>query len=153
MVELRSKVFAADEQDANVEAALRDLREHIYNHMNTNLNAGANTVYPPIQLKYRYDRLVSEQQKSGDNSEVYSKAQQFCEQGNQQFSGGNRVACIEQYVTQNGGTPQAAIPESLYKFDFVSPRWSPDVAGWSLVITGILLVAATGLLIKRRFFK
>jgi hypothetical protein len=28
-----------------------------------------------------------------------------------------------------------AVPEGLYKFDFVSPRWSPDLAGWSLVFT------------------
>lgn len=34
------------------------------------------------------------------------------------------------------------ISEDLYKFDFVSPRWSPDLAGWSLVAMSALFVVA-----------
>ena len=41
------------------------------------------------------------------------------------------------------GIEQKNIPDSLYKFDFVSPTWSPDLAGWSLlvaIVSGTFLV-------------
>lgn len=155
MAELRQAVFTADKQDGDIEAALRDLREHVYNHMNTDLSGGDNAIYPPIQLKYEYERLVAAQQSNKtDNSQVYSDAQAYCEAQNPTgFSGGNRVDCIEQYVESHGATPSVAIPESLYKFDFVSPRWSPDLAGWSLVVTALFLVTAIGLWLTKRLIK
>jgi hypothetical protein len=33
------------------------------------------------------------------------------------------------------------IPEALYKFAFVSPRWSPDLAGWSMLVSLLSAVA------------
>jgi preprotein translocase subunit SecF len=39
------------------------------------------------------------------------------------------------------GEAPVTIPSALYKFDFVSPTWSPDLAGWSLVLSVLLLVA------------
>lgn len=58
MTELRDQVYVADKNDGNVEGALQDLRSHVTSHMNTNLSSGHNSVYPPIQLKYTYQRLV-----------------------------------------------------------------------------------------------
>jgi hypothetical protein len=59
------------------------------------------------------------------------------------------VPCIEQYV-ETHDTQLPTIPTTLYEFDFVSPRWSPDLAGWSMVaaaLSGLLflvtLVATT----------
>jgi len=143
MVERRQAVFAADEQGGDIEAALRELREYVYAHMNTDLEVGDNSVYPPIQLKYTYERLIqAEQQKVATSSaEIYTAAQRHCESlypGS--FSGGPRVPCIQEYIEQHG-VKTAPVPDSLYKFDFVSPVWSPDLAGWSLVASGLLLVA------------
>jgi preprotein translocase subunit SecF len=42
-------------------------------------------------------------------------------------------------VTDHGAKP-ANIPQGLYQFDFVSPTWSPELAGWSLVATIIFLI-------------
>src|ERR1700709_495416 len=58
MIQLRDKVTQADQQNGDVETALRNLRGYVYAHMNTNLSAGPNAIKPPIQLKYRYERLV-----------------------------------------------------------------------------------------------
>lgn len=155
MTELRQKVYTADQQNGDVETALRDLRTYVYNHMNTNLSSGNNSIYPPIQLKYRYDRLVAQQAAGqSSNSQLYSDAQKYCETQNPTgFSGGNRVGCIESYVTAHGVQPGVAIPDSLYKFDFVSPSWSPDLAGWSMVLSGLFLITGSLLWLTKWWLK
>lgn len=135
MVKLRDAVYAADEKNQNVEQALRDLRSYVYAHMNTNLASGETPVYPPIQLKYTYQRLVEADQKRAAETagHIYSDAQAECERRYpDSFSGGPRVPCIQQYVSDHG-VKTLKIPDSMYKFDFSSPSWSPDLAGWSLL--------------------
>jgi hypothetical protein len=143
MVERRTAVYQADETRGDVEAALQKLRAYVHTHMNTNLASGDNAVYPPIQLKYTYQRLKeAEQQRTKDaGAQTYTAAQEHCEQlypGS--FSGGPRVPCIEQYITEHKVTEQI-IPDALYKFNFASPTWSPDLAGISLLCS-LLLAAA-----------
>lgn len=139
---LRDAVYVADENNGDVVAALQKLQKHVTSHMNTSLTAGS-SVYPPIQLKYTYERLQSEANTAYNqaNAAIYTDAQKHCEQQNAtDFSGRNRVPCIEKYVSDHGGTPAPAIPDSLYKFNFASPVWSPDLAGWSL-LTGVVILA------------
>lgn len=140
MVQLRDAVYQADKDNTDVAGALHDLQAYVTAHMNTNLSSGANAVYPPIQLKYTYDRLVQAQTGQLNGDQLYSQAQAYCEQQNStDFSGRNRVPCIEQYVQAHGGgqAPATDIPDALYKFSFVSPSWSPDLAGWSLIVAAI----------------
>jgi hypothetical protein len=137
-IKLRDHVLQVDKDNGAVDTALNQLRTYIYNHMNANLDTGT-SVYPPIQLKYRYDRLVAAEQDRVNklSGNVYSEAQKYCEQQNSKdFSGRNRVPCIQEYVTSHGGVQPNPIPDALYKFDFVSPIWSPDLAGFSLLIAG-----------------
>lgn len=147
---LRDRVVQTDKDNGDVEAALRELREYIYRHMNTNLASGSNAIKPPIQLKYRYERLVqAENEKaSQQNAKIYTDAQADCEQRFPKgLSGSGRIPCIQDYITSHG-IQQSTIPDSLYKFDFVSPLWTPDLAGWSLVIASVslaLLVVRIGL--------
>lgn len=140
MIKLRAAVYTADQQNTNVEAALRQLQAYVTTHMNTNLNAGSNAVYPPVQLKYTYERLVKAQsdQIAQSNAQLYSAAQAACEQQNStDFSGRNRVPCIEQYVLAHNPANTTPIPDALYKFAFTTPKWSPDLAGWSMVVTAL----------------
>jgi len=142
MVELRQAVYTADEQNKDVEGALQRLRSFVYGHMNTDLSAGDEAVYPPIQLKYTYQRLQEAEKArvQQDSSAIYTEAQAYCEQQNAtDFSGRNRVPCIEQYVSQRG-VKEKTIPDAMYKFDFVSPSWSPDLAGFSVVFAVIFLI-------------
>lgn len=143
MISLRDEVFMTDQQDGDTETALRNLRGYVYAHMNTNLSSGNNSVKPPVQLKYRYNRLVQAEKDlvSSGNAQIYTQAQTVCEKlVPQGISGSGRISCIQEYVSQHGVKEQA-IPDSLYKFDFVSPLWTPDVAGWSLLISvlGVVL--------------
>ena len=136
---LRDDVLRADKENGDVEAALRTLREYTYVHMNTDLSSGS--IAQPIQLKYRYERLVQAEKDrvSKQNEKIYTTAQAECEKlFPKGLSGSGRIPCITDYVTKNG-EKERSIPDSLYKFSFVSPRWSPDLAGWSLVITIVLI--------------
>lgn len=139
MIVLREAVYTADKENGDIETALKSLQIYVTSHMNTDLSAGDNAVYPPIQLKYTYDRLVQARSATTgeQNKQVYSDAQKQCEKQNpNDFSGRNRIPCIQQYVQSHTVTgPSEAVPDALYKFSFVSPRWSPDLAGWSLLVT------------------
>lgn len=138
-LKLRDQVVATDKENGDIETSLRNLRVYMYSHMNTSLSTGSASIKPPIQLKYRYERLVAAQnaQVGSHNTNVAIEAQSYCEkQFPKGLSGGGRVPCIKNYVLTNG-IKEVPIPDSLYKFDFVSPLWSPDIAGWSFVISVI----------------
>lgn len=139
MLELRQAVYTADKDNTDVQGALQTLQAYVTTHMNTNLSTGTN-VYPPVQLKYTYDRLVQARGEStaAANQKLYQDAQAHCEaQNSSDFSGRNRVPCIEQYVQSHSTQVATPIPDALYKFAFASPRWSPDLAGWSMMLAGL----------------
>lgn len=142
MIELREAVYKADEKNGDVETALRNLRGYVYAHMNTDLASGSSGIRPPIQLKGRYDRLLAGERDrvTTNNSKIYTDAQADCERRFPAgLSGSNRIPCIQEYIAQKGAKEQP-IQDALYKFDFLSPRWSPDLAGWSMLAAASLLV-------------
>lgn len=154
MIKLRGAVFQADQDNGDVNTALNNLRSYVYAHMNTNLSGGNNTIYPPIQLKHSYDRALNAQ-KQPTNDQLYTQAQKECEaEFPHGLSGSGRIPCIQQYIASHGSTQQQPkIPVALYEFDFVSPRWSPDLAGWSLVATALMLIATVVSFITDRWVK
>lgn len=151
MVSLRNDVYIADKNGGDVAGALDKLREYVYSHMNTNLSTN-NGIKPPIQLSYTYARL---QEKQSQNSDLYVEAKDYCEAripANVSVSGQGRVDCIADYVTSRGSKP-ANIPVGLYQFDFLSPRWSPDLAGFSLLSTVLSFIIFIIVFILNRIFR
>ena len=144
MVKLRDAVYAADKDNKDVNAALNNLSHYVFGHMNTNLSSGNNNIKPPIQLKYTYQRLVDVQQNQiqAANQQIYTDAELYCQSINNAYFGTTRVPCVQNYVA-NHPIKQADIniPAGLYQFDFASPAWSPDLAGWSLLASLIFLLA------------
>jgi hypothetical protein len=147
MIELRQTVIKTDEDNGDIETALNNLRQFVYAHMNTNLRAGSNSNEPPIQLVNQFNRAVAAEQARvaalGGANKVYVDAQNTCEISSISLMA--RAQCIQQYVSEHGnGIPQLNLPpKELYTFDFASPTWSPDLAGWAIiasVLFGILLV-------------
>jgi hypothetical protein len=135
MVNLRDDVYTADRNNNNVQGALDKLQAYVTSHMNTDLST-ANGIKPPIQLAYTYARLEGQ---AGSNSSLYTEAENYCQQlipASVSISGRGRIGCITDYVT-NHGAKTVNVPAALYQFDFISPSWSPDLAGWSLVATAI----------------
>jgi len=160
MVQLRDAVYTADQNNGDVEKALRDLRTYVWSHMNTSLTGGQNAVYPPIQLKYTYERKLQQlsESASNSNSEIYSQAQQYCERAIPSgFSGSYRLSCIQGFIKEHAPTSIEVVPKNLYQFDFVAAKWSPDKAGWSLLAAGFFFVCAivTWIIrfIKRHFIR
>ena len=141
MVKLRAEVYATDQAAGDVNGALNNLREYVYGHMNTNLSSGSNAIKPPIQLKYTYERLLEAEQQTNasSSSQIYTDAQNYCQaRFPAGFSGSGRIPCVQDYVTSRG-VKTTPIPTGLYQFDFISPTWSPDLAGWSTVLAGLAL--------------
>lgn len=140
MIKLRSDVYAADKAGSGIEPALDKLRAYVYGHMNTNLSSGGNAIKPPIQLKYTYDRLEASAQASANNSALYTTAENYCQvkiPASVSISGRGRIGCVQDYILSHGGQAAAPIPAALYEYDFVSPSWSSDLAGW-LVLTSLI---------------
>lgn len=144
MVKLRAAVYAADKNGGNVNGALNNLRNYVYTHMNTNLSTGNSGINPPIQLQYTYQRLLQGQEAKLQkaNQAVYSAAQAYCRSIGQTSWGLNTISCIQNYVVNHGvKNANINIPAGLYEFNFVSPAWSPDLAGWSLLASIVLFLA------------
>lgn len=142
MMRLRQYVYDEDKKGGDVEGALQDLRKYVVSHMNTSLST-ENSVKPPIQLKYTYERLQAEsqQQFSQSNGAMYNDAVRAC--AGQNVIGSDLIGCINKYFADHGVQIQD-VPDALYKFDFVAARWSPDSAGLGMVgavlcIIGMLL--------------
>lgn len=133
-VERYDTLIAVDKAGGDVNIALDDLRTFIYGHMNTEIG-GTHSIYPPIQLSGTYERLVSAEETRVEsiNDNLYAEAQSYCERTSPEgFSGRNRLQCINKYIDDKGAKV-FAIDDSFYKYDFVAPRWSPDLAGFSLL--------------------
>lgn len=158
MAELRDAVYTADKDNGDVQTALNSLQAYVTAHMNTSLSTGGTAVYPPIQLQYTYQRLVQQQSAAqlSANGDLYTQAQAYCQSLNStDFSGRNRVPCIEQYVQDHGVklSTTSAISPSLYQFDFVAPKWSPDLAGWSLMLAVLFALLTVGKFVADRLIK
>lgn len=140
-IQLRDKVLQVDKDNGDVESALRELRSYVYSHMNTKLSS-PNGAYPPVQLKYRYERLTAAQKAAQpNNANLVTEAQAYCESLIPTGRSVNRIECIQNYMTTKGASVNnKPIPDSLYKFDFASPVWSPDLAGWSIVLLVLLVI-------------
>ncbi len=144
--ELYNQLLSVDAAGGDVEHALYNLRSYMYSHMNTTIGSPTG-VKPPIQLKGTYDRLVAAEKTRADaakttNANLYNTAQQICEkQVPDGLSGRGRIPCITEYVTTHSQPEtESTIPEALYKFDFVSPSWSPDTAGIGMAVTTLLVL-------------
>lgn len=130
MGELREAVYAADKSGKGIEPALNNLQNYVTSHMNTSLTS-PNGIYPPIQLTNTYKRLSKQA-----TTDTYHAAQVYCEKNQPAgFYGAYRIDCVQAYIASHPTKePKADLPEALYQFDFLSPVWSPDLAGWSLLV-------------------
>jgi hypothetical protein len=139
MVGLRNALYSADQNNGDVKKALTNLRDYVTTHMNTDLTSGSNSVYPPIQLEYTYQRLVQSQLGAqSNNTQLYTDAENFCQtQIPSGFSGRYRIPCVENYINTHSLT-KINIDPSLYEFAFSTPSFSYDLAGLSMITTIIL---------------
>ncbi len=156
MIKLRQAVYNSDMNNTDVQGALADLQSYVVKHMNTSLTTGNNPVYPPLQLKYTYNRLVEQRanDQTAASSQIYTDAQKYCEtQNSKDYYGTNRVPCVSEYVQSHPVAKAVAVPAELYKFDFISPKWSPDLAGWCVLAAVLSVLGFLKVLIIDYWFK
>ncbi len=168
MIERRTAVVEADKsgnKEQTIEA-LRQLRNYVNSHMNTNLNGG---VY--LEQSYNRDRTIALQQAnnaSNPNSAAYQQASTECRS---RFAGGTdsfRNDYVQCVIDRVGALTQASDPTAginlpkadAYRHNFISPIISFDLAGISVLFTllmilvivlRLLLIVVAKLLLKKHF--
>ena len=144
MVQRRDAVIAADAQgdDQQTLNRLYELQVYSSGHM----NAASGDVY--LDKKYARDvKRITDQMAAasvGTTGETtYKKADNVCKP---QFSSYSLAYAqcmfneLDKYkISDSAGTVTLAMPSvALYKFAFVSPLWSPDFAGISVIVTAVI---------------
>lgn len=138
MVVLRDEVVAADKSGKNLPEAIENLNAHIFDHMNT-------TTVRPVELVYTYNREAQARIEAANKKkgkDVYQTAAKACERQGVPLT--SIAQCAAQYAIKNGtnvGPQKITLPDkSLFIYSFASPRWTPDLAGLSVLLTGVLFI-------------
>ena len=139
MVERRDDVIRIDQQTgdlAKLAPAISELRGYVLTHMNADLGS-------PVELPGAYNTAVeaahAKAERSGSaNGDVYRRAQLVCEDPSILLSA--RAQCIQDYVLENAtpGSDAQTLdfpPKELYSYSFISPAWSFDLAGLSVLLS------------------
>ena len=138
MAERRAAVLSSD--DAGDKAAtvnrLYDLQRYVSAHMNTSLGEG---VYLEASFKRDYQAAIDvAANDSNPNGNIYKKAQETCAPNFTKYS----YAYLQCTTGELAKYPAAKDPISSvdkpllnsYRHAYVSPLWSPDFAGWSVLV-------------------
>ncbi len=143
MVQRRNAVLDSDKTGNTQELTSRiyDLQRYSAAHM----NADSGVFY--LQQTYNRDvqALVSANSaQSTSNQSVNDAAEAVC---HPQFSSWSPayVQCFVNELNKHTGPnslPTVQLPSpALYRYSFVAPLWSPDFAGWSVLLTGLIMIA------------
>lgn len=143
MVQRRDAVAQADKTgDLNaIQARLFDLQRYVSSHMNTAMG--------DIYLEHQYKRdtenainIASGVTSPGGN--IYKQAQDVCAP---KFRGYSQayLQCTLDYLSQftqdDDPVTNANLPKAdAYRYSFVSPLWSPDFAGFSILAWLLVLL-------------
>lgn len=174
MVERRDAVEAADKSGDTVavERRLYDLQRYVSVHMNA--DPGRIALEQSYKKAYEQRLKEFETEIAGQSSnDVVAKVRQACDARAQQGGYGHfstaadprYVACVNEewskYPAAQASNYSFVAPSTApYYHSFISPLWSSDFAGWSLVVTALvgLILVARGLmllglrwLLKRRY--
>ena len=149
MVERRESVENADKAGdiVNLQQRLYDLQRYVSTHM----NADPGKIALDHTYKQMYNRKLKEFEeeiKNQSNNDTVSKVRAVCDTRAQQGGYGRAttqadpryVSCIneewEKYPAAKVANLQFEAPSTEpYYHTFVSPIWSADYAGWSLLVT------------------
>lgn len=161
MIERRDAVLSADET-GNVETTtsrLYDLQRYVSAHMNADMSGG---VY--LEASYKRDSKTAYDRASDDtnsNGNIYKKAQAVCAPKFSYYSYAYLQCTTDElakYPASSNLIDSVNLPRAdSYKHVFVSPVWSPDFAGWSvlvsLAIALMIVVRFIAMLILRAVLK
>lgn len=151
-VRLFEAVKQADREGKDTTGPLKRLQRYVSTHMNTQLERVS------LEKTYArdYQKALKKLTSSGSVNEVnYNAAQAACQPELARTGSFPAYAqCVSDRVGQvaPGENPllRANLPKpERYQFAFVSPAWSADAAGITLLITGVAWLLIAGKLIAR----
>lgn len=136
MVKLRNDVVAADARGSGVQEALEALNAHVFKHMNTK-------IVRPIELVHTYNRETQaavESSKQIGSPEDYAQAIATCKARG--IPDASQAQCAIDYLVGTGratGQNAPTLPDkTLFTYSFASPRWTPDAAGFAVLLTVVI---------------
>jgi len=144
MIQRREAVLNADitGDEEITKSRLYDLQRFVVDHMNTDLGKG---IY--LESSYKRDVEVAYKNASNDsnaNGNIYKKVQEVCAPQFTHFSYAY-IQCTTdelakypsaEYLVSSVNLPKA----DSYLHSFISPIWSPDIAGWSVLVCVVILL-------------
>ena len=150
MTQRREAVLQADKQGDPVvmQARMIELQQYVASHMNTDTGKWY------LKEQYNRDSQKAMQEASSENNangNVYQKAQEVC--APRYASLGSYSEAYQQcvmselasYAPAESLALEVKMPKSeLYQFSYAAPRWSPDFAGFSLLICVLIVLVIVG---------
>lgn len=144
MIERRSAVITADNKgDVTVtQNRLYDLQRYVSAHINTDMGRG---VY--LESSYKRDvQAAYDSVSSGNNpnGNIYKKAQEICAPRFTHYSYAY-LQCttgeLAKYPASDNLINSINLPQAnMYLHSFSSPVWSPDFAGYSLIVCALISI-------------
>jgi hypothetical protein len=141
---------------------LYDLQRYVTAHMNTDMGKG---VY--LESTYKRDAQAAYAAASSDsnpNGNIYKKAQEVCAPKFTSYSTAYlqcTISELNKYPSASNLVSSVNLPNpNLYLHSFASPLWSPDFAGWSvliciaiftIIVVRLTTVGVLRLLLKHRY--
>lgn len=141
MLQRRDAVIAADKNGVESEttARLHELQRYVVTHMNASTSK--------FDLKEQYNRdvkaLMDDLAARSGQETANQRADAICRP---QFSGYSYAYTVcmrdEMLRTAPGELAEPELPDPrLYRKEFISPLWTPDFAGFAVLVCIVLIVA------------
>ncbi|MBC7943483.1 hypothetical protein H7X68_03240 [Candidatus Saccharibacteria bacterium] len=119
---------------------LYDLQRYVSAHMNTDMGKG---LYLENSYKRDYQSSIDKAAQDGNsNGNIYKKAQEVCAPQFTRYSYAY-LQCttgeLAKYPAASDLISSVQVPiAASYLHVFVSPLWSPDFAGWSVIVCFVI---------------
>jgi hypothetical protein len=148
MIERKNEVKMADEQgdQQKIQAALAELQRYVSMHMNTSM--GDKGIYLEKTYQRAYERAVQDNLTHDVTGRtLYDQADAACQSVfNKTYSFPAYTQCVAGKLSvQAGGHDPLSVVKppavDLFRYNFVSPGWSPDAAGIAVLVSVLLIVA------------
>lgn len=150
MSQRRDAVYSADKagDTAVIQERLYDLQRYASEHMNSDTGS----IYLENQYKRDSQRVIDAASDNGNpNGNIYKKAQEVCAPKFSSYSQAYlqcTVNYLAQYAPADNPVSVVTLPKAdTYRHSFASPLWSPDFAGFSVLICLLIVVMIIGRLI------
>lgn len=154
MIERRKAVMVADESGdvITIKNRLVELQRYVATHMNTDMG----TIY--LEGQYKRDSEAANAAAARDsnpNGNIFKKAQEVCAPRYSHLGSYSSqyqqcvINEINKYPSASQLTSELNLPKAdVYRHSFISPLWSPDFAGFSVLVCLLILIVIIGRVIS-----